>query len=374
MFISLPDRAAIAAHAQRVRTPAWRGMRQLPHQTGRPAGRDQHDRMRWRVRPQACRAVSTMAPRLSRYRWNVVHSCIRQPGLVRWGDDAALVRAVQHPLHAGSLGVAALDRRIRVRMRREGALRRHAQSRPHVHHIVVRTDPQSVQHVQRGWSMRLGGQLAAAPITLSRSSIHGVSEGVLDAKDQPVPLVRQSGRGSRELLRVHLQELQDPQRLPIRRGCPVPGRHGHGGHFVLDGVEFQALNGGPLYSFSEAISFFVKADTQEEIDDLWDKLTADGEPGPCGWLKDKYGLSWQVVPPLLGELARGSGCRQGRRGDAGDDGDGKDRHRGACRGRTTRWNSGWVSNAASHAGRYSPAEGRVGLDTRPRKLERYSTG
>ena len=53
---------------------------------------------------------------------------------------------------------------------------------------------------------------------------------------------------------------------------------------------------------SEAISFFVKAETQEEIDDLWDKLTAEGEPGRCGWLKDKFGLSWQVVPPLFGEL------------------------------------------------------------------------
>ena len=85
-------------------------------------------------------------------------------------------------------------------------------------------------------------------------------------------------------------------------GAPYPAGTVMGVTFVLDGVEFQALNGGPLYSFSEAISFFVKAETQEEIDDLWDKLTADGEPGRCGWLKDKFGLSWQIVPPLLGEL------------------------------------------------------------------------
>jgi predicted 3-demethylubiquinone-9 3-methyltransferase (glyoxalase superfamily) len=84
--------------------------------------------------------------------------------------------------------------------------------------------------------------------------------------------------------------------------APYPAGTVMGVTFVLDGVEFQALNGGPQFSFSEAISFFVKAETQDEIDDLWDKLTADGEPGPCGWLKDKYGLSWQVVPPLLGEL------------------------------------------------------------------------
>ena len=85
-------------------------------------------------------------------------------------------------------------------------------------------------------------------------------------------------------------------------GAPYPAGTVMGVTFVLDGVEFQALNGGSLYSFSEAISFFVKAETQEEIDDLWDKLTADGEPGRCGWLKDKFGLSWQIVPPLLGEL------------------------------------------------------------------------
>ena len=73
--------------------------------------------------------------------------------------------------------------------------------------------------------------------------------------------------------------------------------------FTLDGLEFQALNGGPEYQFTEAISLFVSAVGQEEIDHLWEKLTSDGgEPGQCGWLKDRYGLSWQVVPPILGEL------------------------------------------------------------------------
>jgi predicted 3-demethylubiquinone-9 3-methyltransferase (glyoxalase superfamily) len=85
-------------------------------------------------------------------------------------------------------------------------------------------------------------------------------------------------------------------------GAPYPAGTVMGVTFVLDGVEFQALNGGPQFSFTEAISFFVKAKTQDEIDDLWEKLTDGGEPGPCGWLKDKYGLSWQIVPPLLGEL------------------------------------------------------------------------
>jgi predicted 3-demethylubiquinone-9 3-methyltransferase (glyoxalase superfamily) len=73
--------------------------------------------------------------------------------------------------------------------------------------------------------------------------------------------------------------------------------------FVLDGVEFQALNAGPHHMFNEAVSFFIRAETQERIDELWSKLTADGgEPGQCGWLKDRFGLSWQVVPPRLGEL------------------------------------------------------------------------
>jgi predicted 3-demethylubiquinone-9 3-methyltransferase (glyoxalase superfamily) len=85
-------------------------------------------------------------------------------------------------------------------------------------------------------------------------------------------------------------------------GAPYPAGTVMGVTFMLDGVEFQALNGGPQFSFTEAISFFVKAKTQDEIDDLWEKLTDGGEPGPCGWLKDKYGLSWQIVPPLLGEL------------------------------------------------------------------------
>jgi len=85
-------------------------------------------------------------------------------------------------------------------------------------------------------------------------------------------------------------------------GSPYPAGTVMAVSFVLDGVEFQALNGGPQFRFTEAISFFVKAETQEEIDDLWEKLTDGGEPGPCGWLKDKYGLSWQIVPPLLGEL------------------------------------------------------------------------
>ena len=72
--------------------------------------------------------------------------------------------------------------------------------------------------------------------------------------------------------------------------------------FELNGQEFMALNGGPLFTFTEAISFFVNCETQAEVDELWEKLTEGGEESQCGWLKDKYGLSWQIVPTALGEL------------------------------------------------------------------------
>ena len=75
-----------------------------------------------------------------------------------------------------------------------------------------------------------------------------------------------------------------------------------GGTFQLDGQDFQALNGGPEYSFTPAISLFVSCETQEEIDELWAKLSADKNEERCGWLKDKFGLSWQIVPTALGEL------------------------------------------------------------------------
>lgn len=72
--------------------------------------------------------------------------------------------------------------------------------------------------------------------------------------------------------------------------------------FMLDGQDFVGLNGGPLFKFSEAISFQVFCETQEEIDHFWDKLSEEGKKGQCGWLKDKYGLSWQVVPTILPKL------------------------------------------------------------------------
>jgi predicted 3-demethylubiquinone-9 3-methyltransferase (glyoxalase superfamily) len=72
--------------------------------------------------------------------------------------------------------------------------------------------------------------------------------------------------------------------------------------FEVEGQQFMALNGGPHFKFNEAISFFVKCETQEEVDELWEKLSEGGEEGRCGWLKDKYGLSWQIIPSILGKL------------------------------------------------------------------------
>jgi predicted 3-demethylubiquinone-9 3-methyltransferase (glyoxalase superfamily) len=79
------------------------------------------------------------------------------------------------------------------------------------------------------------------------------------------------------------------------------------GIFELNGQRFMAIDGGPLFKFTEAISLYVDCEDQEEVDHLWEKLTADGgEESQCGWLKDKYGLSWQIIPKQLGELLGGS--------------------------------------------------------------------
>ncbi len=87
----------------------------------------------------------------------------------------------------------------------------------------------------------------------------------------------------------------------------MPGPNGTvmGVSFQLEGQEFKALNGGPQFQFTPAISLFVNCETQAEVDELWSKLTAGGgKPGRCGWLTDKFGLSWQIVPTVLSELLR----------------------------------------------------------------------
>jgi len=89
-------------------------------------------------------------------------------------------------------------------------------------------------------------------------------------------------------------------RLPADIG---PGANMLTATFRIKGVEFMVLEGGPIFEFTPAISFFVHCETQEEVDHLWDKLTSDGgKESQCGWLEDKYGISWQIIPDILGRL------------------------------------------------------------------------
>jgi predicted 3-demethylubiquinone-9 3-methyltransferase (glyoxalase superfamily) len=89
-------------------------------------------------------------------------------------------------------------------------------------------------------------------------------------------------------------------RLP--EGTPGPAGKVMTATFQLNGQEFMALNGGPEFKFNESISFFVNCETQQEVDELWEKLSAGGEKSQCGWLKDKFGVSWQIIPTALGQL------------------------------------------------------------------------
>jgi predicted 3-demethylubiquinone-9 3-methyltransferase (glyoxalase superfamily) len=88
-------------------------------------------------------------------------------------------------------------------------------------------------------------------------------------------------------------------------GGPGPKDTVMSGNFQLEGQQFMVLNGGPQFPFTEAISLFVNCENQQEVDELWEKLTEGGEESQCGWLKDKYGLSWQIIPTALGELLSG---------------------------------------------------------------------
>jgi predicted 3-demethylubiquinone-9 3-methyltransferase (glyoxalase superfamily) len=85
-------------------------------------------------------------------------------------------------------------------------------------------------------------------------------------------------------------------------GAPAPAGTVMTASFRLEGVEFTALNGGPDHDFTDAVSFYVSCEDQEEVDALWAALTEGGEEGPCGWLKDRYGVSWQIIPTALQEL------------------------------------------------------------------------
>jgi len=94
---------------------------------------------------------------------------------------------------------------------------------------------------------------------------------------------------------------------------PAPKGTAMSATFELAGQRFIALNAGPQFKFSEAISFFINCETQQEVDDLWEKLSAGGQKSRCGWLKDKYGLSWQVIPTALGEMLQDKDPKKSQR-------------------------------------------------------------
>jgi predicted 3-demethylubiquinone-9 3-methyltransferase (glyoxalase superfamily) len=100
-----------------------------------------------------------------------------------------------------------------------------------------------------------------------------------------------------------------------RYGKAGPGPEGTvmSATFQLEGQDFMALNGGPLYKFSPAISLFVSCETQQEVDELWTKLSAGGRPNRCGWLDDKFGVTWQIIPTILGKLLQGDDPEKAQR-------------------------------------------------------------
>ena len=99
----------------------------------------------------------------------------------------------------------------------------------------------------------------------------------------------------------------------VTRNGPGPKDSVMSTTFQLDGQDFYALNGGPLFTFTPAISFFIHCETQPEIDEFWEKLSAGGTQERCGWLKDKFGVSWQVVPSILGKLLQSPDPEKGKR-------------------------------------------------------------
>jgi predicted 3-demethylubiquinone-9 3-methyltransferase (glyoxalase superfamily) len=109
-----------------------------------------------------------------------------------------------------------------------------------------------------------------------------------------------------EAVDFYVSVFKDAEKQSVRRcGKSFPGREEQAltVSFTLFGQEFVALNGGPAYSFTPAVSFLVECETQDEVDDLWAKLTADGgKPMQCGWLADKYGISWQIIPRAMSEM------------------------------------------------------------------------
>jgi predicted 3-demethylubiquinone-9 3-methyltransferase (glyoxalase superfamily) len=112
-------------------------------------------------------------------------------------------------------------------------------------------------------------------------------------------------RNAEEAMNFYVSVFKNSKVVSVRRyGKAGPGPEGSvmTGTFEIAGQEFFVLNGGPQYKFTPAISLFVDCETQQEVDELWEKLSAGGRKDRCGWLQDKYGLSWQIVPSALGKM------------------------------------------------------------------------
>jgi predicted 3-demethylubiquinone-9 3-methyltransferase (glyoxalase superfamily) len=108
-----------------------------------------------------------------------------------------------------------------------------------------------------------------------------------------------------EAMNLYVSVFKNAKVVSLRRyGKAGPGKEGTvmTGTFQIEGQEFFVLNGGPQYNFTPAVSLFVNCETQEEVDELWEKLSAGGRKDRCGWLQDKFGLSWQIIPSALGKL------------------------------------------------------------------------
>jgi predicted 3-demethylubiquinone-9 3-methyltransferase (glyoxalase superfamily) len=119
-----------------------------------------------------------------------------------------------------------------------------------------------------------------------------------------VPFLWYDGKAE-EAMNLYVSIFKNSKIVSVTRygkGGPGPEGTVMSATFQLEGQEFYALNGGPMFTFSPAISLFVNCETQQEVDELWEKLSEGGEKQRCGWLKDKYGLSWQIIPTVLGKL------------------------------------------------------------------------
>jgi predicted 3-demethylubiquinone-9 3-methyltransferase (glyoxalase superfamily) len=138
-------------------------------------------------------------------------------------------------------------------------------------------------------------------------------QGCNDAENHSIPVVRQQRRRGDELLSVRFQKLEALAGIALWRCRTRPEGSFMVGSFSLEGQEFMVLNGGPHYKLTPAFSLMVNCETQEEVDYYWDKLTDGGTEVQCGWLTDKFGVSWQVVPKVFMELMRKGNAEQTNR-------------------------------------------------------------